>query len=74
MDIKLKIKKLIDDFIKANDGKYPTKLCIPKNKINDLILFEPYPNITLSPKDAFKNGILGLKPEWNCNKKDFAVE
>ena len=53
-------------------GKQAKKLYIPKERENDFILLEPYPNIELSPKDAFKNKIFGLEIIWDA--KEFKVE
>jgi hypothetical protein len=64
MNLKNEIKKKIEDFIKKN-GNRPTKLLVTKDIENEFLLIEPYPDISLSPKEAFEKGIYGLKIFWD---------
>ncbi|MBE0551414.1 MAG: hypothetical protein IH619_03430 [Ignavibacterium sp.] len=65
MDIKNEIHTLIVNQIESK-GKRPTKLYVTDEKEEDFIFLNPYPNISLSPREAFKNGIFGLKIIWNA--------
>ena len=64
-DIKLKIFNEYKTFLGKNNSK-PQKLLIPPDLENELLLFNPYPDISKSPRDAFKK-IWGMDIVWDAS-------